>query len=125
MLLNIIPRRTFSTTIKKKISNIIICPKGELTLKQETYNAFVADILKWTKKEHLTLYNKPNRVTTAKGILVRQGKGNGKPKSKVTLINENNPLAVLRFEDGSSLLDIMNNIVLRKYPFLKLFVEEI
>ena len=114
-----------STNEIKRISNIIICPKKEITLKQETYNAFVTDLLRWTKKEHLTLYNRPNRVTTAKGILVRQGKGKGKPKSKVTLINENNPVAVLRFEEGSSLLDIMNNIVLRKYPFFKATVEEI
>ena len=107
------------------ISNIIICPKKEIILKQETYNAFVTDLLRWTKKEHLTLYNKPTRITTAKGILVRQGKGKGKPKSKVTMINENNPVAVIKFEEGSSLLDILNNITLRKYPFFKATVEEV
>lgn len=111
--------------MKNKI--LVITVKYKTSITSEIYNNIIQDIYKIfpSAKDNIIIFNKPFKILTKKGLLVRQGKGKGKFSTKIKNINKNNNLILYNIENNKNLPKILltfNNRFFPKYPYLDYFI---
>ena len=105
------------------MSSLILRLNRNKILSAELYKALMNDITVWAPLGSLTFYNQPLHVFRQKGILVRQGKGNGKERTKAVAFNTNMPLAKVFDVEEEKIEQIRGRLqdrLIPKYPFLTL-----